>query len=60
MALSTISFSGFAKPPDFNILIPISYSVIDAPCNSNMLIAKIADALLKKGTKHHADAWDCK
>ena len=40
MVLSTISFSGFAKPPDSNILIPISYSIIDALCNSNMLIAQ--------------------
>ena len=47
MALYIISFSGFAKPPDSNILIPdsnilipISYSVIDAFDNSNMLIEK--------------------
>ena len=33
-------FSGFVKSPDSNILIPMSYSVIDELCNNNMLIAK--------------------
>ena len=40
MALSTISFSGFVKSPDFNILIPTSYLVIDEFSNINMLITK--------------------
>ncbi len=53
MVLSTISSSGFAKPPDSNILIATFCSVIDAFCNSNTLIVK-----LKKGTKQHADGWD--
>ena len=58
MALSTISFSGFAKPPDSNMLIATFFSVIDELCNSNTLIAKIADTLLNKGTNQHANGWD--
>ena len=34
------SYSGFPRTPDSNILIPVSYSVIDACSNSNMLIEK--------------------
>ena len=55
-ALYIISSSGFARPLDSNILILIF-------CNRCVLQqqhvdCKIADALLKKGTKQHADGWD--
>ena len=39
----------FVKPIDCNILIRIQQQHVDC---------KIADALLKKGTKQHADGWD--
>ena len=51
MALSTFSFFDFANPPGFNILIRILCFLIAVCC-------KIADTLLKKGTKQHADGWD--
>ena len=41
MVLFTIRFSGSDKTPDFNILIPTSYLVIDTLWNSDMLIAKL-------------------
>jgi hypothetical protein len=56
--LFIISSSGFARPLDSNILILILCLVIVAFCKQQHVDCKIADALLKKGTKQHADGWD--
>jgi hypothetical protein len=59
MSLSTSNFFDFVKPPDFNILIRILCLVIVAFYNTDQHVdCKIADTLLKKGTKQHADGWD--
>jgi hypothetical protein len=56
-ALYMIRSSGFARPPDSNIN---SHILLDNRCvlQQQHVDCKIADALLKKGTKQHADGWD--
>ena len=58
MALFIISFSGFARPLDSNILTLIFCSVIVCVLQQQHVDCKIADALLKMGTKQHADGLD--
>ena len=57
MVLYTFNLFDFAKPPGFNILIRILCFLI-AVLQQQHVDCKIADALLKKGTKQHADGWD--
>ncbi len=58
IALYTFSCCDFAKPLGCNILSR-TYSLITAVFLQQQHVdVKIADALLKKGTKQHADGWD--
>ena len=56
--LYIISSSGFARSLDSNILILIFCLVIVASVQQQHVDCKIADTLLKKGTKQHTDGCD--
>jgi hypothetical protein len=59
MALYNISSSGFAGLPDSSMYVN-SHILLGNRCvlQQQHVDGKIADALLKKGTKQHADGWD--
>jgi hypothetical protein len=59
MALSTSSFFDFAKPLGFTEYID-SHIMLSNRCvlQQQHVDCKIADVLLKKGTKQHTDGWD--
>ena len=59
MALYTISSSGVARLPDSSMYVN-SHILLGNRCvlQQQHVDCKIADALLKKGTKQHADVWD--
>ena len=56
--LYMISSSDFDRPLDSNTLILIFCLVIVASLQQQHVDCKIADTLLKRGTKQHTDVWD--